>query len=69
MNEPLSTNPRRKYNAQFKREAVKHWLSSGKSAQAIAQGGGAPTCLATAQTCHANGMIFGPWNVKMKPYL
>lgn len=37
MNENPTNNPRRKYNAQFKREAVKHWLSSGKSAEAIAQ--------------------------------
>jgi transposase len=37
MKENQPTNPRRKFNAQFKREAVKHWLSSGKSAQAIAQ--------------------------------
>jgi len=37
MKENQSTDPRRKYNSQFKREAVKHWLASGKSAQAIAQ--------------------------------
>lgn len=37
MKESEPTNPRRKYNSQFKREAVKHWLASGKSAQAIAQ--------------------------------
>ncbi len=37
MKENDPTNPRRKYNAPFKREAVKHWLASGKSAQAIAQ--------------------------------
>jgi transposase len=36
MKEKLPDNPRRKYNAQFKREAVKHWLASGKSAQVIA---------------------------------
>ena len=37
MKEDPSMTPRRKYNAQFKREAVKHWLASGKSAPAIAQ--------------------------------
>jgi transposase-like protein len=37
MKENPSSNPRRKYNAQFKREAVKHWLGSGKSAPTIAQ--------------------------------
>lgn len=37
MNEIPTNNPRRKYNAQFKREAVKHWLGSGKAAEAIAQ--------------------------------
>lgn len=37
MKEEQPTNPRRKYNAQFKREAVKHWLASGRPAQAIAQ--------------------------------
>jgi transposase len=34
--EPLP-NPRRKYNAQFKREAVKHWLASGRSAETVAR--------------------------------
>jgi transposase len=36
MKENALASPRRKYNTQFKREAVKHWLSSGKSAQAVA---------------------------------
>jgi transposase-like protein len=36
MKENDPTKPRRKYSSQFKREAVKHWLASGKSAQAIA---------------------------------
>lgn len=36
MKENDPTKPRRKYSSPFKREAVKHWLASGKSAQAIA---------------------------------
>ena len=37
---PIKENPvqtRRKYDATFKREAVQNWLSSGKSAEVIAQ--------------------------------
>jgi transposase len=29
--------PRRRYNVAFKKQAVEHWLASGKSAQAIGQ--------------------------------
>src|ERR1043165_8844546 len=31
------TKPRRKYDAAFKRDAVAHWLSSGKSAREMAE--------------------------------
>lgn len=37
MNENQSTNSRRRYNAQFKREALKHWLASGQPAHVIAR--------------------------------
>lgn len=29
--------PRRRYNVAFKKQAVEHWLASGKSAQTIGQ--------------------------------
>jgi transposase-like protein len=36
MIEPTAmAKPRRRYNVAFKRQAVEHWLASGKSAQAI----------------------------------
>jgi transposase len=35
MKETELVNERRKYNDTFKREAVEHWLKSGKSAEAI----------------------------------
>jgi transposase len=33
----VMAKPRRRYNVAFKRQAVEHWLASGKSAQAIGQ--------------------------------
>src|SRR5688572_4949660 len=32
-----SAKPRRKFNDTFRREALNHWLTSGKSAETIAQ--------------------------------
>lgn len=37
MKENESADPRRKYDRNFKQDAVKHWLASGKSAQAVAR--------------------------------
>ena len=37
--------PRRKYDAVFKRDAVAHWLSSGKSAREMAQELGIPVAI------------------------
>lgn len=36
-NSETSIKRRRKFDAAFKQEAVQHWLSSGKSAEVIAQ--------------------------------
>jgi transposase-like protein len=36
MNQPISkTKPRRKYDREFKRQTVEHWLNSGKTAVEI----------------------------------
>lgn len=37
MKETQVQKPRRKFDEEFKREAVNHWLTSGKSAETIAQ--------------------------------
>jgi hypothetical protein len=37
MNENPPIIERRKYNRAFKREAVAHWLASGKSAELVSQ--------------------------------
>jgi transposase-like protein len=37
MKETKPVKERRKYNGAFKREAVEHWLKSGKSAEVIGQ--------------------------------
>lgn len=42
MKEPTPKMERRKYNELFKREAVTHWLASGKSAELISQELGIP---------------------------
>jgi|SRR6185503_5503884 len=36
MTEPIKDR-RRRYDERFKREAVRHWLESGKSAEAVGQ--------------------------------
>ena len=33
----VNSQPRRRFDATFKRDAVSHWLSSGKSAQTVAE--------------------------------
>ena len=37
MKEPTPKLARRKYNGNFKREAVMHWLTSGKSAETVSR--------------------------------
>jgi len=59
---PTPVKIRRKFDAAFKREAVQNWLTSGKSAETIAQELGL-----TAKQLYAWKQIFAPAVAGAKP--